>query len=119
MVLLNSDSDTAASHATSISQGGAQLLGIGKASKDGETTLQGNRNASTAIDLDETQSNEIATALHSFMTIINGMASEFESTDMTLSSMMVLERNGSDFLSQNGAALPPNPTFSPNPSLFR
>lgn len=119
MVLINSSSDTAASHATSISQGGAQLLGVGKATKDSDTTLKGNQSAGEAIDLDETQSNEIATAINSFITIINGMASEFESTDTRLSSMLLLDRNGSDFLSQNGAALPPNPTFSPNPSLFR
>ncbi|MEX2805593.1 TIGR04197 family type VII secretion effector [Streptococcus sp. H31] len=85
---IQSDSLTAGQYANQITSSGYGLSGVGEASKDSETTLSGNSNAHSAIDLDNATSGQLASVLSSFVGLVHSTASEFEATDALLSQQL-------------------------------
>ncbi|MGT2959949.1 TIGR04197 family type VII secretion effector [Streptococcus caballi] len=110
--MIQSNLSLASSQATAISSAGANLLGGATASKDTVTTLKGNTNAHSAIDLDASTVQQVASAINSFVGLIHSTASEFESTDQRLAQALLVGSSNT-----TASQTLPN-TFQPNPNLF-
>ena len=73
---IQSDYLTASQYATQITSSGSSVSEIGTVGKDNETTLSGNNNAHSAIDLDDATGTQIASVLvHLFHSSIVQLAS--------------------------------------------
>jgi len=91
---IESDAKVAQTVATGISSAGATLLTATLASKDTTTTLTGNTNAHQAIDLDSDTAQKIASAVNSFVNLIQSTASAFETIDKKLSQLLASGTKG-------------------------
>lgn len=117
---IQSNSSTASLYATQISSSGSNVSGTTTVSKDIKTTLSGNANAHSEIDLSHAAGPQFASALSTFVSHIHSTASEFEALDNQMSQQLstttpVVSLPTSSSTSSNTNT---NKTFTPNASLF-
>ncbi|MFC3932832.1 TIGR04197 family type VII secretion effector [Streptococcus dentapri] len=81
MGTIQSNSGIAQQHATSLSAASNQLADIQVSDKDDRTTVAGNTNAHSVIDLAQESSSAISSAIESVITNLHSVASGFEAAD--------------------------------------
>ncbi|EHI74718.1 type VII secretion effector [Streptococcus criceti] len=81
MGTIQSNRDIAQQHATALSAASDQLAAIQVSDKDDSTTVAGNTNAHSVIDLAQESSSMISSAIESVMTSLHSVASGFEAAD--------------------------------------
>lgn len=113
---IQSDYLTASQYATQITSSGSSVSEIGTVGKDNETTLSGNDNAHSAIDLDDATGTQIASVLSTFVSLIHSTASEFEAVDNQISQQLGATTSATTLHSSSKSST--SPTFTPNTSLF-
>lgn len=84
MVILQNDTVTAQQHATALIQGVHTLLSIGTVIKDDKTTLSGNSDASSAIDLSQSIATQVANTLVSMSQNLQNVSETFQAMDFNL-----------------------------------
>lgn len=114
--MIQSNALTASQYASQITSSGSSVASVGTVNKDSETTISGNSNAHSAIDLDTETGTQIASALGTFVSLIHSTASEFESVDNQISQQLGTLRSAIALPSSANGSLSTN--FTPNRSLF-
>ena len=84
MVILQNDTITAQQHATALIQGGHTLSSIGTVIKDDKTTLSGNSDAISAIDLSQSIATQVANTLVSMSQNLQNVSETFQAMDFNL-----------------------------------
>ena len=84
MVILQNDTVTAQQHATALIQGVQTLSRIGAVIKDDKTTLSGNSDASSAIDLSQSIATQVANTLVSMSQNLQNVSETFQAMDFNL-----------------------------------
>ena len=84
MVILQNDTVTAQQHATALIQGVQTLSSIGAVIKDDKTTLSGNSDASSAIDLSQSIATQVANTLVSMSQNLRNVSETFQAMDFNL-----------------------------------
>lgn len=85
-VVIESNAAEASTHATSLTANYGQITSVGDAAKDTVSRFSGNTQAHSAIDNEKSVATAAGAKSVDFVQVLQGMASEFQTTDASISN---------------------------------